>query len=79
MFLYNEFSWGCMLRTIQAVLNNKITLEQLIEEDRISNERYADYEVEQAQKANVKPQAEQPPPPKSGCYHFFGPSLKKLK
>ena len=58
-------SWGCMLRTIQAVLNNKITLEQLIEEDRISNERYLEwkrtYELEQAQKANVKAQAEQAP------------------
>ena len=58
-------SWGCMLRTIQAVLNNKITLEQLIEEDRISNERYLEwkrtYELEQAQKANVKVQVEQAP------------------
>lgn len=55
-------SWGCMLRTIQAVLNNKITIEQLIEEDRISNERYLEwkrqYDLEQAQKANVKAQAQ---------------------
>jgi hypothetical protein len=46
-------------------LNNKITLEQLIEEDRISNERYLEwkrtYELEQAQKANVKAQVEQAP------------------
>ena len=53
-----------MLRTIQAVLNNKITLAQLIEEDRISNERYAEYELEQAQKANVQapPRRSDPPP-----------------
>ena len=40
-------SWGCMLRTIQAVLNEVITVEQLIEEDRISHEKYLAWKREQ--------------------------------
>jgi hypothetical protein len=33
-------TWGCMMRDIQAVLNGVITVEQLQEEDRASQEEY---------------------------------------
>ena len=52
-------SWGCMMRTIQAVLNEVITVEQLREEDRRSNERYEMYLREQNQEQAEQVQAEQ--------------------
>jgi hypothetical protein len=42
-------SWGCMMRTIQAVLNGIVTIEELKEEDKRSNERYEAYLREIAQ------------------------------
>ena len=42
-------SWGCMIRIVQSVLNGVITVEQLREEDRRSNERYEAYLREIAQ------------------------------
>ena len=40
-------SWGCMLRLIQALLLGKVSIEELIEQDRISDERYRVYCEEQ--------------------------------
>ena len=36
-------SWGCMLRTIQALLLGKVSIEELNEQDRISDEKYRLY------------------------------------
>jgi hypothetical protein len=55
-------SWGCMLRTIQALLLGKVSIEELIEEDRISDELYRVYCEEQELKrsqAQAQAQAEQ--------------------
>jgi len=52
-------SWGCMMRTVQAVLNGVITVEQLREEDRRSNERYEEYLREIAQEDAKQVQVEQ--------------------
>jgi hypothetical protein len=54
--MHSGGSWGCMLRTIQAVLNRETTVEQLIEEDRISDERYLEWKREQAQQAQAQAQ-----------------------
>ena len=56
--MHSGGSWGCMLRTIQAVLNEETTVEQLIEEDHISDERYLEWKREQAQQAQAQ-QAQQ--------------------
>ena len=52
-------SWGCMLRLIQAILLGKVSIEELIEEDRISDERYRVYCEEQNLKRAKAEQAEQ--------------------
>jgi hypothetical protein len=49
-------SWGYMLRLIQAILLGKVSIEELIEEDRISDELYRVYCEEQELKRS---QAEQ--------------------
>ena len=48
--MHSGSSWGCMLRTIQAVLNGETTVEELREEDRLSEERYRLYLIEQERK-----------------------------
>jgi len=52
-------SWGCMMRTVQAVLNGVVTVEQLREEDRRSNERYEAYLREIAQEDATQVQVKQ--------------------
>ncbi len=52
--MHSGGSWGCMLRTIQAVLNGEITLEELIEEDKQSDERYRLYLIEEERKKKEK-------------------------
>ena len=56
-------SWGYMLRLIQAILLDKVSIEELIEEDRISNEHYMIYcqeqELKRAQSQAEQEQAEQ--------------------
>ncbi len=56
--MHSGGSWGCMLRTIQTVLNGETTVEQLIEEDRISDERYLEWKREQAQQAQAQEKAQ---------------------
>ena len=48
--MHSGGSWSCMLRTIQAVLNGETTVEELIEQDRQSDERYRLYLIEQERK-----------------------------
>ena len=45
--MHSGSSWGCMLRTIQAVLNGETTVEELKEQDRLSEERYRLYLIEE--------------------------------
>ena len=45
--MHSGSSWGCMLRTIQAVLNGETTVEELREQDKQSDERYRLYLIEQ--------------------------------
>ena len=53
-------SWGCMLRTIQALLLGKVSIEELIEEDRISDELYRVYcEEQELKRSQAQAQAEQ--------------------
>jgi hypothetical protein len=52
-------SWGCMLRLIQALLLGKVSIEELNEEDRISDERYKVYCEEQNLKRAQQAQAAQ--------------------
>ena len=52
-------SWGCMLRLIQALLLGKVSIEELNEEDRISDERYKVYCEEQNLKRAQQAQEDQ--------------------
>ena len=54
--MHSGGSWGCMLRTIQAVFNGKTTVEELKEQDRLSDERYRLYLIEQERKKKEKEQ-----------------------
>ena len=55
-------SWGCMLRIIQALLLDKVSIEELNEEDRISDEKYRLYceeqDLKKAQQAHTQTQAQ---------------------
>jgi hypothetical protein len=45
--MHSGGSWGCMLRTIQAVLNGETTVEELREQDKQIDEKYRLYMAEQ--------------------------------
>ena len=57
--MHSGGSWGCMLRTIQAVLNGETTVEELKEQDRQSDERYRLYLIEQERKKKEAAEAAQ--------------------
>jgi len=53
-------SWGYMLRLIQSILLGKVSIEELIEEDRISDELYRVYcEEQELKRSQAQAQAEQ--------------------
>jgi hypothetical protein len=52
-------SWGCMIRLIQAILLGNVSIEELIEQDRISDEKCRLYYEEQNIKRAQQEQAQQ--------------------
>jgi len=57
--MHSGGSWACMLRTIQSVLNGETTVEELKEQDRLSDEQYRLYLIEEERKKAAKEQQKQ--------------------
>ena len=57
--MHSGGSWACMLRTIQSVLNGETTVEELREQDRLSDEQYRLYLIEEEVKKAARREQQQ--------------------